>query len=489
MIGAFIVRTVLIYSLGISYVGLDGLFSSILTVLNMAELGFSTAIVFKLYKPIAEGQSDVVCALLNYYKKVYRNIGMIILTIGLVLLPFLRYFVKNELPGDLNLYLLYIVYLGNTCLTYWLFAYKTALLNAHQRNDYISKVNCIVCFVKYTIQTVLLILFKNYYVYIIIIPLGTILTNIGNAVIARRKYPQYFCKGDLGLEDRKEIYDKISALLYDRIGVSLINGSDNIIISAFLGLTTLGIYTSYYYVFSTLHTVFSVFYSAIVGGIGNKIITETTEENFLLFKRLSFINFWAVGFCSICLCCLYEPFICIWLGSDKSLGESFAILMGVYFFSWMIRFIVISFKNAQGLWREDRFRALCEGGLNLFLNIIMVQFIGIYGIVLSTIIAMLAVSITWESRVLFKNYFEKPVKNYFKTLLIYFVTAAITGFITHTLCTFFTRNSSNIESLVIRSVICVIVPNILFLCFFHKSDDFKYMIRLVINILKRERGK
>lgn len=482
MFGAFAARTMLIHILGVEYVGLDGLFVSVLTMLNMAELGFSSAVVFKLYEPIAAGDTDTVCALMNYYKKIYRYIGIFVAIAGVVMVPFLRFFVKGGAPDNVNIYLLYAIYLSNTVLSYWLFAYKTALLNAHQRNDLASKVNSIAFLLKYLIQFIVLLSTRNYYCYAIIIPLTTLLTNLGSALIANKYYPQYVCRGELKNEDREEIKEKVTALVYNKVGVAIINGSDNIVISSFLGLTLLGIYDSYYYIFNMLHSFFDVFHNAITAGIGNSIVTESVDNNYKLFDRLNFMNMWLVGWCSICMCCLYQPFITLWVGQEKALTNWFSLLMAVYFYFWMVRFITLIFKNAQGLWRQDRFRSISEGVFNLCLNLIMVQFIGIYGITLSTIIAMLVISVPWETGVLFKHYFNRSPKEYYFTLIGKTVVTACVGAATYLICSLF--SGGLIMTLLFRAIVCIMVPNVVFVALYHKSEHFSYMLKMIGRFIK-----
>ena len=487
MVGAFAARTMLIHLLGVEYVGLDGLFVSVLTMLNMAELGFSSAVVYKLYKPIAEGKTETVCALMNYYKRIYRYIGIFVATAGVVMVPFLRYFIKDGAPADINIYILYAIYLGNTCLSYWLFAYKTALLNAHQRNDLASKVNSVAFILKYLLQFVLLLTTRNYYCYAVIIPLTTLLTNVGSALIAKKYYPQYVCKGEISTEDKKEIKEKVTALVYNKVGVAIINGSDNIVISSFLGLTMLGIYDSYYNIFNMLHSFFDVFHNAITAGIGNSIVTESVDDNYKLFDRLNFLNMWVVGWCSICMCCLYQPFINLWVGNEKALTNWFSFLMSIYFYFWMVRFITLIFKNAQGLWREDRFRSISEGVFNLCLNLIMVRFIGIYGITLSTIVAMLVISVPWETRVLFKHYFKRSPKEYYVTLITKTTITLAVGASTYFICTLF--KGGLVATLLYRAVICITIPNSIFYLLYHKSEHFDYALSLGKRIIGRKARK
>lgn len=470
LIGGFLTRTLLIYSLGMEYVGLDGLFSSVLMILNTAELGFSSAVVFKLYKPIAENKKDEVCSLIKYYRDIYRTIGIVIFSVGIIILPFIERFVRNEIPDDLNIKLLFFIYLLNTCLSYWMFAYKTALINAHQRNDLGSKIGSIVVILKYIVQISILLTVHSYYVYVAVLPLMTLLTNIGNAILVKKKYPQYICKGKISSNDKKEVKDKVAALFLNKLGVVLINGSDNIIISYFLGLTILGMYSSYYYIFSMIYSFLDILYASITGGVGNRIVTESVERNYSLFRFVDFSNSWLVGWCSICLFCLYNPFITLWIGDTEIFSEFFVLLMALYFYFWMIRFTVIIFKNAQGLWWEDRFRAMIEGGVNLTLNIFLVQRIGIYGIVLSTIIAMLLISLPWETKVLFEKYFCVSDYDYYKSMLKRLLITMMTGFATYIICNLLIRNDW--ITFLFKVLICLIFPNVCWMLIYRRDTEY-----------------
>lgn len=485
LIGAFASRSMLIYILGVEYVGLDGLFSSILTMLNMAELGFGSAVVYKLYQPLADNDTPRVCALLNFYRKIYCCIGMAVFILGIGLIPFLKYFVKGSVPNDLNLLVLYLIYLLNTCCSYWFFAYKTVLINAMNRNDIVSKVSSIAYIIKYCAQFILLLFVRSYYVYAIIVPITTLIVNIGNAVITNRYYPQFVCEGNISKIDKDEIKTKVTALIYNKLGVTIISASDNIVISSYLGLTILGIYDSYYYIFTMLYYFFSVFHTAVTAGVGNSIITENVESNYSLFKRMSFINSWLVGWCSICLVCLYEPFMSIWIGSERVLGSYFALLMSIYFYFWLIRFITTIFKNAQGLWSEDRYRAMIEGICNLLLNLMMVRIIGIYGITLSTIIAMLVISLPWETSVLFKKYFHKTTQEYYFSMAKWIIVTLIAGGLSYGVGILF--NTNNALLFILRLGVCIVIPNTFFYLVYRKSQEFEYALNIAKRILLKAR--
>lgn len=205
----FVIRTIIIKQLGSEYLGLNSLFTSILQVLNLTELGFSSAVVFSMYKPIAEKDENTICALMNFYKKVYRVIGSIILVVGLLITPFIKNLITGTYPTDINIYILYVIYLINTAITYFLFAYKSTLLTAHQRSDLTSNVNTVTYILQYILQIIVLCVLKDYYMYVIISIITTILNNLIIAYIAKNKYPQYLPKGKISKEMTTEIRKRV----------------------------------------------------------------------------------------------------------------------------------------------------------------------------------------------------------------------------------------------------------------------------------------
>ena len=228
----FCIRTVIIYTLGEHYLGVSGLFTSVLQVLNLSELGFGSAMVYSMYRPIAEEDTDKICALLNLYKKVYRIIGMAVFVFGFSVLPFIPRLVKAGYPEDINLYIIYVIYLFNTAISYLLYAYKGSLLSAHQRNDIENIISLIMSALQYGIQIVILILCKNYYLYIIIMPIVTVVTNLVRSKIVDRKYPQYTCRGVLEKSVLVDIVKRVSSLFGHQLEYTLINSADNIVISS-----------------------------------------------------------------------------------------------------------------------------------------------------------------------------------------------------------------------------------------------------------------
>ena len=403
----FVIRTVILMKLGEQYIGLSGLFGAVLNVLNLAELGFTTAIIFSMYKPIADDDQTTIKALLNAYRKIYRVIAIVVLLAGLIVMPFLPHLIDGGYPADINLYILFSIYLANTVIGYLFFAYKSALLIAHQRNDIQSNVHSIINILMYLVQIVVLFVFHNYYAYAIIIPISTLISNITIGIIAKKMYPQYICEGNLNLEQKSTIKKKVSALVVHRIG-SVIQGSiDTICISAFLGITICGRYNNYMYICTAIQGFVTIIFQSIVAGLGNYIHKEGVEDNYKLFKRIFFVNAVIVSFCSTCLIVLYQPFIEIW--SIKSLGNTsmmfdFGIVVAIVLLFYInnIRSACGTYKEALGLWDYDKTRPLFISLFNLVGTVISAYYGSLVGIILSTIGAYVFVSLYWETKVLFK---------------------------------------------------------------------------------------
>lgn len=466
----FVIRTAVLYILGSEYLGLDSLFSSILSFLSLAELGVGSALVFNMYKPIAEDDPKLICALLNLYRKLYRIIGLVIFGIGICLVPFLHTLVKGDCPADVNLYILYIVYLLNTSLSYWMYGYKGSLLTAHQRSDVGSKLGLVVRSTRYAVQIAALFLFKNYYWYILWLPVFTVISNLVTAKVTNKMYPEYQCEGEISKELQTDIKKKVFALFGTKANSVVLHAFDNIVISAFLGLSMVGLYGNYYYIMSAIAGMITIIYNSMVAGIGNSLQTETVEKNYLDFKVLTFANYWLVLFCTASLLCLYQPFMKIWVHEENMLDMSVVILMVIYFYIYQIRRVILTYKDAGGIWWEDRYRPYIVMTVNLVGNLILVQFIGIYGVILSTIISML-VSIPIENYTVFKFIFDIPSADFYKRNAMYIILGAAVCLLTYWVCGF---APDGILGLCVRAAICLIVPNGIIVLLFRKTKEFKH---------------
>ncbi len=479
----FLMRTAMIYLLGMEYVGLNSLFTSVLSVLNLAELGIGSALVFSMYKPLAEDDTEKICALMRLYKIYYRIIGLVILAIGVAITPFLPHLVKGELPDNMNLYILYYLNLGTTVLSYWLFAYKNCLLNVHQRNDVGDKIGYVVNTLKYLGQFLILLIFKNYYFYLIVAMGFGIVSNIVTALIVDKMYPQYKAKGKLPKEEVKVINQRVRDLFTSKIGSIVVDSADTIVISAFLGLTSLALYQNYFYIMNTVLGFITLITASSLAGIGNSIITESEEKNFNDLKKLTFLFCWIGIFAVCCFACLYQPFMTLWVGEKNLLPYSMVITFCVYFFVKQINTLLNVYKDAAGIWHKDRFRPLVTAGANLIMNLIMVQFWGLYGILLSTVLSMLFVGIPWLFQNLFTTIFHFSPKKYIIKILQYTILAVALCTVCVVISYFITLDSL-IVTLILRFVVCLILPNFVLFVIYRNTDEFKGIVQIINSITK-----
>lgn len=477
----FVIRTVMIYTLGMEYLGLNSLFTSILQVLNLTELGVGSAMTFSMYKPIAEDDKEHICALMRLYKIYYRVIGTVILVLGLLMIPFLPKLISGEVPSDISIYVLYILNLGATVLSYWLFAYKNCLLVAHQRNDIQSKIGLIIGTFQYIVQIVVLLVFKDYYYYLIVAIFSQISTNIMTAVVTSKLYPKYKPKGKMDKEVIRGINQKVRDLFTSRVGGVIVNSADSIVISAFLGLVVLARYNNYYYILSSILGMISIVFNSCTAGIGNSIITETPEKNFKDFKTFTFIINWMAGVCTCCLLVLYQPFMNIWVGAENCLEFSIVICFCLYFYFYELNCLYNVYKDAAGIWHEDRFRPLITALTNLTLNLVMVQFWGLYGVLLSTVISILAVGMPWCIYNVFSTIFKCSMKAYMKELAKHICITLLIAIVSYSVCNLFP--DTGMLLLICKAVVCMLVVNALYFLVYHRNGEFKLTLQLFDRML------
>lgn len=479
----FLMRTAMIYLMGVQYLGLNSLFTSILQVLNLAELGVGSAMTYSMYKPIAEDDSTAICALMRLYRTYYRIIGLVIAIIGCILTPIVPKLISGYIPEGLNIYVLYLLNLGATVLSYWLYAYKNSILQAHQRTDIVSKVTLVTSTIQYTLQFLVLYISKNYYFYVIVMLVTQALTNIATAVCADKLYPQYKPYGCVAKKDKEAINRQIRDLFTSKIGAIIYDSVDTIVISAFLGLTILAIYQNYCYILNAITGLITVVFSSCTAGIGNSIVIETKEKNYDDLNKFTFIICWGTGFCSVCLLCLYQPFMELWVGKNLMLSFEAVVCFVVYFFVKQLNTLFNTYKDASGMWHEDRFRPLTAALTNLVLNLILVQFIGIYGILISTVLAIVCVGMPWLLHNLFTVIFDRRNLGLFlKKLSFYCAVVFFSCVVSYGICSLV--RSGVITTLLLRGIICCIFPNLIYYFAYRRTREYQGFLTLADNMTR-----
>lgn len=486
ILAPFITRTVLIYSLGVEYLGISSLFSSILQLLNLVELGFGSAVTFSMYKPIAENNTQMVAGLLNYFKKVYRIIGVVLLIIGLCLVPFLDYLIEGSVPDDIDIRVVYLLYLANTVLSYWLFAYKNSLLNAYQRNDVLSKVLIVIAPCKCVLQCVFLIFIRSFYLFVAVIPLMTFIYNCCSAWLARKLFPEYTSKelrqAFPGVMTRKDIRKRVFGLMINRVCATTRDGCDSVVISAFLGLAMVGSYSNYFLILSSVLGILETVGPAITASIGNSIVLESKEKNFSDFRRFIFIYMLPSGVCVACLLCLYQSFMYIWVGEGLMLSNVIVILLCIYFYVRTMGDIRAIYVDATGIWWEQRWRCVWETVANLVLSLVLVQFIGLAGVCLATILSLFFINFCYGSHLLFKYYFDlKRAGTYYRDHALYFLVVLAVCVVTYVVLMWFP--DGGILLFIGKTLLALIISSITELLLVGKTRRFKDAMAFLVRVL------
>lgn len=481
----FIIRTIMIYLLGVQYVGLNSLFTSILQVLNMTELGVGTAMVFSMYKPIAEDDTDTICQLLHLYKIYYRCIGLFIAVIGLAITPIIPQLIADQASVPLNITIIYWLNLINTVMTYWLFAYRNSIFTAHQRDDVISKVTILSCSITYVLQILLLLVWKNYYLYLIASILGQLLNNLIINSLAKKMYPQYSARGEVSPDIKKSITKKVMDLFTARVGGTIQNSADAVVISAFLGLTLLGKYNNYYYVMNSVFMFVNILFTSSLGGVGNSIVLDSKDKIFSDFKRLTFITEWVVCICASCMICVFQDFIRFWVGESNLISFSIVVCIVINFIVICNNQMFCLYKDGAGMWHEDRFRPLVTAIVNLALNLLSVSKFGLYGVILSTVISLAFLGSPWLLHNLFKVVFDGQLSDY----LLYFFKLLLASIFSivcaYGACQFVRFNS--LIGIIIKLIISLLVSNTILWILLNKYEQYYLSLNLVKKILKKNR--
>lgn len=481
----FVTRTVMIYTLGMMYVGLGSLFTSILQVLSFAELGIGSALVFGMYKPMADNDDEKICALLNLYRSTYRVIGTIILVVGIAMMPFLKYLVAGELPKDINLQILFLIYLVNNLVGYFLYAYKQSLFTASQRVDVISKISMAIQLLLNIIQIFILVTVKNYYAYIIVLPISTVINNILVGYFTDKAFPRYKCSGSISESEKKEITKNVKGLIFQKIGNIILTSADSIVISSFLGLKILGIYNGYFCIISAFFGFLTVIHQAIIPSVGNCVVTDTKEKNLKNFYEIQFLYLWIVIWVCACLLVLLQPFIKIWQGQSNILPNTTVVLLAIYFFTYKMGDICWMYREALGLWWEARYIPFISSVCNLVMNIVLVRIIGLNGVIISTILSLFTINFPWSSKVIFSNYF-KSKNEWFKYILktlLYFLMMVLVSSTNLMICALV--KGENFSQFIIKLIICIFAPNIILLLLNIKNKNLRPAVCFVLGIIPK----
>ncbi len=499
----FIVRTMLIYRFGTLYLGMNSLLASVFQVLNLAELGFGSAVVYSLYKPVAEGDTDTVCAYLGTYRKVYRIIGLVILGLGLVVLPWFPLLVKDSpMPRNMNLYVWYLIFLANAVVSYLLFGYKTSIPSALQREDLLSKIDTAVLICKSVVQMPCLLLTDNFYFYLLASLLFTVLRNLVISHVVDRRFPGYVCRGSISAKQFGELKLLVGGLTLSKFRIASRHAIDSICITAFVSLIMTAVYSNYYLIHNGVVSLSGILCGAMVASVGNSIAAESREKNYRDMRRFNFIYMLLAGWAMICLLCLYQPFVRLWMGGALSggtvdaggtltrggvaagetlmLGMPEVVALCLYFYLLKAGDMRWIYHQGAGLWWKARYFVIAEIICNVVLNILLAKYWGVLGIIVATLISLFFINFIGGAWVLFKEYFQNgKLHEFFADQAKYFLVTAAVGVVCFFVCemvatgTGISNKGVEVLNLLLRLLICTVVTVLLYHLVYHHSAQYQ----------------
>ncbi len=451
---------------------MTSLFTSVLTILNISELGINSAIAFCLYQPVAEHDVSAINALMALMKKLYRAIGLFILVVGLCLIPFLDKLITGSHPADINIYWLYLIYLVNSVVSYLGFAYKQTLFEVNQRGDVNHKISAVAEVCKYVLQIIVLLVFENYYYYALLLPIASFAITVITQAVSRKTYPEIIPQGTVPDKTKKVIRDKVVFLSAHSIAASVTNSVDNIVLSSFLGLVTVGIYGNYSYIRTAINGFIMIGYRALLPAFGNSLYTDSDEKRGELFTQIQLVVNWILIWCSTCLLCLYQPFMTLWVGEDMLLSFPTVIMIVLYFYANSVKQSLSTiYIQAAGLWNKTLPRQILTALSNLILDILLVRRFGVSGVVFASFITAVLIALPMDVVVVYKDVLHKnPAKGILRTLL-WFLASVIVCAVTYLACSIV--HLEGITGLILKGIVCLIIPNILLFIALFRTDEFK----------------
>ena len=485
---SFISRTVFINYLAIEYLGLNGLFGSILSLLGLAELGVGSAFIYSLYKPLADGNEQLITAILKLYKRVYIIIGLSVFVLGALLVPFLDQLIpeKPEAVTE-SIVLIYFFFLFNTASTYF-FTYKVSLLNADQRNYVVSLNFTVFTIVRYVLQIVVLMVTHNFIWYLTVQLVFQLLANFSISEITNRYYP--FIKKQSHLKVPKDITKEIitntKATFLVKVSGIIVNSTDNLFINYFAGLALIGIFSNYSMLIALAGTFILQVFNNLTASIAQVNTKESKEKQFEIFKVINFLNFWIYGAGAILFVALANDFVKVWIGDTFILPTSISIIIAINFFLVGMQNAVWTFKSTYGLFRYGMWLVVGTAVLNIVLSFFFGHLYGLFGILLASAVARMVTNVWYDPFIVFKKGLQQHPVIYLKKYLKYVVALGFAYVGTHYLTNLFDFNA--LVSLILNTLVCVVLVNLIFFLFFRRSDEFilsKGILIKGINMLKR----
>ena len=470
---SFISRTVFINSLGIEYLGVNGLFTNILMMLTLAEAGIGTSIMYSLYKPIAENDYEKINRLMKLYRSAYLVIALVVTLLGLSLLPFLDTIVKDtSIP---HLHIIFLIFLLNT-VTPYLFSYKNSFLSVNQKGYIVTVAFAISSIISTCLKIGILYYSANYILFLIIDSIITLTTAITLTTLANKKYPYLKKKvtGKLDAETKGGIIKNVKAIVLQNIGSYLVLGTENILISTFVSVAAVGLYSNYKMLVDIARTFINQVFSNLYHSVGNLVSSESEEKIYSVYKVMLLLTFWMYSLLTILLYVLIQPFITLWIGKSFLMSNGVLIILLLLFFERGMRNPISTVKTTAGIFHEDRFVPLAQAAIGLILSIGLVRVLGIQGVFIGSLISSMAMPFWTTPYLVYKKVFRLSVADHYRKYAYYVVVGMSAFAVAYFTSEFIHANS--FLYLIARGLIVFTSINIFYIIMFHRKEEFGYLL-------------
>lgn len=479
----FLCRIVFVRCLSAEYLGINGLFSNILSMLSLAELGIGTAIVYALYKPLAEENNEKIAALMKFYETAYKIIGCIVAIVGLCFLPFLNLIIGEQPNIRESIYIIYVVYLFNTCLTYF-FSYRGSLLVAAQRNYVQIGLSYIITMIQSIIQIIILLATQDYYLYLFIQTISTLIYNILISQWTKHDYPYITNKNinPLSKEEKRNLVKNVKALTVNKLTDLLVNSTDNIIITYFNGLKAMGIATNYTLLSSTVSTITNQLFNGLTASVGNLNAIENEDYKYKFFRIFQMANFFIFGWATLGIMFVSEDIVGLLFGKAYILPRNIPFVLALNFYLVTMQTAISTYRTTMGLFKYGQYTLIFTAFINLLFSVLLGNIWGLFGIYFATSLARILTNVWYIPFAIFKYGLRRNPIEYFKQYVIYLSLLMIDGSICYYFCSL--CHFSYIINIILKVIICSAVPNIIFWLFFHKTEEFIYLKNKIFELIR-----
>lgn len=491
----FIVRTVFVYTLGKTYLGIGGLFSNILSMLSLTEFGVGSAIIFKLYDPLAHNDEQRTAILMKFYKNVYRVIGLVVALLGLALIPYLPLFIKDFdklIQLNINTTVIFLLYLAKTVSSYVFFSYKSAIIRADQKEYLINVVSYFFVIGGAIVQIIILLIHPQFELFVLVSVIQVLAQNVAIAIMANNMYP-YIKERTTEHIERAEVKDIVKdcgALILYRLNGVVLRATDNIVISSFIGLDMVGMYSNYYIFYTTIGTLFARVFGSISHSLGNLHTTKNLKHEYEIFEIVNLITAILGGTAFAGIFVVADEFIRSWIGTEWEIAQPFSFLMGFELYTLASRALLSKYRTAMGLFQQAKWRPLAGMIINIVVSIVLVNYWGVCGVLVGTLAADWLTMMWFDPMIIHKYGFQgyKPVRVYYKRLALYTLTVLVVGAADYLMCRFFFVGHGWF-SVIVHALICAVtMPSVLVFLRRNKQDG-QYVMGLINKSLRKVRRR